>query len=147
MKHKDRIIQLHKEGKSYTQIANELGCSKGTIAYHVGTGQKDKTLQRRRDRRNKIRKYIQEFKQSKGCMDCKEDYPYYVLEFDHREGEEKLFNISRATGIVNLSEVIKEIDKCDVVCSNCHKVRTWKRSTLDKGSGDVLDLQQQYLES
>ena len=126
MKHKDEILRLRSEGRSYNEIQKELGCSKGTISYHLGVGQKDKTLNRQKDNRNNIRKYIQEYKQLKGCKDCKENYPYWILEFDHL-GDKK-FNISSArTSVTSIEEVIKEIEKCEVVCANCHKNRTYSR--------------------
>lgn len=43
MKHRDKILELRKQGKSYNQIANELGCAKSTVCFHCGNGQKIKT--------------------------------------------------------------------------------------------------------
>jgi len=48
---KDDILKLRGEGLSYRQIEYRLGCSKGTIAYHCGAGQKAKVLGRTRKRR------------------------------------------------------------------------------------------------
>lgn len=45
---KSKILELSAQGKTYTQIQKELGCSKGTIAYHLGAGQKEKTRSRSR---------------------------------------------------------------------------------------------------
>ena len=58
------------------------------------------------------------------CMDCGERYPSPVMEFDHVRGE-KRFNIADA-GSSGRSEagVLREIRKCDVVCANCHRMRT-----------------------
>lgn len=39
---KPQILKLKSEGKTYNQIQTELGCSKGTISYHLGAGQKEK---------------------------------------------------------------------------------------------------------
>lgn len=50
---KEKILQLRKEGKSYREIQKETGCSKGTIAYHCGKGQKEKTRNRVRTMREK----------------------------------------------------------------------------------------------
>lgn len=50
---KDQILSLRQLGKTYDEIRNELGCSKGTIAYHLGDGQKDKTYNRRKLSRSK----------------------------------------------------------------------------------------------
>ena len=35
---KEEILRLRQEGKTYTQIQDILGCSKGTISYHCGEG-------------------------------------------------------------------------------------------------------------
>lgn len=42
MKVKEKIIELRNLGYSYNKIAKETGCSKGTISYHCGEGQKEK---------------------------------------------------------------------------------------------------------
>ncbi len=58
------IIRLRKEGKTYTQIQNILDCSKGTIAYHCSSGQKQKTKNRNArhsTRRGALYKKIQGF--------------------------------------------------------------------------------------
>lgn len=48
---KDEILKLRIEGKSYNKISELLGCSKGTISYHCGVGQKAKNNIRRRKSR------------------------------------------------------------------------------------------------
>lgn len=127
MKYKNEIINLYAEGKSYRQIQAILGCSKGTIAYHLGAGQKEKTLSRQRDRRGEIKKLIQEIKQNSICTDCKEDYPYWMMDFDHLGN--KSFDISKSHDYTQDIEMIKlEIEKCEVVCANCHRNRTHMRS-------------------
>ena len=138
---KEEIFALHKGGKSYRQIQKELGCSKGTIAYHLGTGQKEKVLKSVRQRRSVIRSYINLYKQERGCMDCKEMYPYWMLEFDHLS--DKKFNISGYRKKTNSLETIKaEIAKCEVVCSNCHRIRTFARN-ITSGT-DVMDISEFY---
>lgn len=67
------------------------------------------------------------------CMDCGIKDPR-VLEFDHRLNENKKFDISRAvSGSTRSWNLIKqEIDKCDIVCSNCHKIRTMTRGNYKR---------------
>lgn len=63
---------------------------------------------------------------SKPCADCGVQYPFYVMDFDHREDVEKTFalnSIQRKT----IKAILREIEKCDVVCSNCHRKRTYAR--------------------
>ena len=43
---KEKILELRKEGKSYNQIVEILGCSKSTVSYYCGNGQKEKTKKR-----------------------------------------------------------------------------------------------------
>jgi len=43
---KEKILELRNEGKSYREIQKILGCSKSTISYHCGNGQKEKTKNR-----------------------------------------------------------------------------------------------------
>ena len=51
---KEEILKLRDEGKTYNQIKLILGCSKSTISYHLGEGQKDKTKKRIKKRRENI---------------------------------------------------------------------------------------------
>lgn len=48
---KNKILELRSQGHSYNYIENALGCSKGTISFHCGTGQKEKSLARNNKRR------------------------------------------------------------------------------------------------
>ncbi|TXG80061.1 MAG: hypothetical protein E6R13_08775 [Spirochaetes bacterium] len=51
---KEEILKLREEGKSYNEIKELLGCSKSTISYHCGVGQKEKTVKRQNKRRENI---------------------------------------------------------------------------------------------
>jgi 5-methylcytosine-specific restriction endonuclease McrA len=53
MKVKDKILELRALGYSYKKIQDEIKCSKGTIAYHCGEGQKEKYAKRRKSNRSK----------------------------------------------------------------------------------------------
>jgi len=123
----EQIQSLYSEGMSYRKIQDELGCSKGTISYYLGQGQKEKTAQRQRDRRGEIKILLQEYKQNSICADCKEDYPYWILQFDHLSDKE--FGLSGVWAVTtDLDRIKKEIEKCEVVCANCHADRTHLRA-------------------
>lgn len=62
---------------------------------------------------------------SKPCLDCGNVFPPCAMDFDHVRGEKK-FNISKS-GLWKWKYVLEEIEKCDLVCSNCHRIRTLKR--------------------
>ncbi len=59
------------------------------------------------------------------CMDCGGSFPPYVMDFDHRRGVKK-FNVSLAYAKA-WSDVLVEMKKCDIVCANCHRIRTHKK--------------------
>lgn len=123
----DKILELRSEGKTYNEIKSITGASKGTISYWLGVGQKEKTRQRTRDTRGQVRKFVQELKQSTPCADCGDNYPYWIMEFDHI-GDNKSFEIGRATRTTGSMQKIKEeIAKCEIVCANCHRNRTFTR--------------------
>lgn len=70
---------------------------------------------------------VQELKKNP-CMDCQLNWPYYVMQFDHRPGEHKLFNIHTYRSNRRSDKVLlAEIAKCDLVCANCHAIRTHER--------------------
>jgi len=54
-------------------------------------------------------------------------YPWFMLDFDHIKGE-KLFNLSEAVvDKTSMDKLICEMLKCEVVCANCHRIRTFSR--------------------
>lgn len=73
----------------------------------------------------KRREFLRQVK-SRPCVDCGIQYPYYVMDFDHRDGEKKSFEMNRVN-YVTMRAIKQEIEKCDVVCSNCHRERTYRR--------------------
>lgn len=56
------------------------------------------------------------------CHDCKNNYPAVAMDFDHVLGI-KLYNISDMWNSSE-KELFEEINKCDIVCANCHRIRT-----------------------
>lgn len=63
---------------------------------------------------------------SRRCADCGIQYPYYVMDFDHRDGNLKRFGLNSVDRVTKRA-ILPEIAKCYVVCSNCHRERTHRR--------------------
>lgn len=77
--------------------------------------------------RTKQRDFIRKFKEGKPCTDCGNTYPHYVMDFDHLPQFKKSFSIA-SEGFYRSEEVLlKEFAKCEIVCANCHRERTWQR--------------------
>jgi hypothetical protein len=56
------------------------------------------------------------------------EYPYYVRQFDHRNGDEKLYAIAYlAKKGYALGRLRSAIDKYHIVCANCHAERSHQR--------------------
>lgn len=60
------------------------------------------------------------------CADCGNSYPPECMDFDHKDPLTKAFHIGNALS-KRLSTIIAEIEKCEVVCANCHRIRTYRR--------------------
>lgn len=71
------------------------------------------------------KKFLASAKIASGCVDCGLWGPDELLSFDHVRGE-KIISIGSQWD-VSLERVKEEISKCDVVCLNCHAIRTNKR--------------------
>jgi hypothetical protein len=68
---------------------------------------------------------IQSFKDTP-CMDCGNKFPPECMDFDHRGDDTKINDVSSMT-TCSISKILEEIAKCDIVCSNCHRIRTEQR--------------------
>ena len=63
------------------------------------------------------------------CADCGKRFPECAMDFDHRDGESKSFAIGAARWR-SIEQLLAEMAKCDLVCANCHRVRTRLRSFI-----------------
>ena len=81
------------------------------------------------DRTTKVA--IRSYKENHPCSDCSKSYPWFVMEFDHvPERGKKTIDISCALqSRWKFERILKEIEKCDVVCANCHRIRTFSHSS------------------
>jgi hypothetical protein len=87
---------------------------------------KARATAQRRDRKVAARAIIKAAKDVP-CADCGLRYPSYVMQFDHVRGV-KEFDVATFTATNRpLSHLHREIAKCEVVCGNCHAIRTHRR--------------------
>lgn len=77
--------------------------------------------------RKRNAQFVWNYLKENPCIECGENDPV-VLEFDHRDKEDKILEISQMVLNGNSLKKIKdEIDKCDVLCANCHRRKTAKQ--------------------
>lgn len=63
---------------------------------------------------------------SQPCTSCGNTYPWYIMQFDHRDRSEKANTVSKLFNRgARWEDVLAEIDKCDLVCPNCHAIKTY----------------------
>lgn len=76
---KEKILELRNEGKSYNEIKSILGCSKSTISFHCGEGQKEKSrIRTRKLRKDILARKLESFKHKKTTT--------AIRDFQRREG-------------------------------------------------------------
>ena len=76
------------------------------------------------NRRREITQWLYEQKEKikMSCSICGEDR-FPTLDFHHRDSSEKEYNIgSMAHRGLSKENILKEIEKCDILCSNCHRI-------------------------
>jgi hypothetical protein len=79
-----------------------------------------------KDRRQTIKAEVDELKLFLGCADCGYRERACALDFDHTS-DDKMANVARLITNSTRARVFQEIDKCEVVCANCHRGRTEDR--------------------
>lgn len=96
--------------------------------YRTTPKEKERLYGKNKERRTALRAEIHNRKDVP-CADCLQLYPYYVMDFDHQS--DKKFHIATAVSRgASLVEILREIEKCEVVCANCHRVRTHQDKDL-----------------
>lgn len=79
-------------------------------------------------RKNEISQMVRDLKHMKPCVDCGVSYPYYIMDYDHLPGEDKKLEVSNIYRRMWGDErIMEEISKCELVCANCHRERTFSR--------------------
>ncbi|MFN8518089.1 MAG: hypothetical protein U0667_01580 [Chloroflexota bacterium] len=67
------------------------------------------------------------------CADCGLRFPACAMDFDHRVGTVKRQAVSRMIGRAGTDTILVEVAKCDIVCANCHRDRTFRRRGQSSG--------------
>jgi hypothetical protein len=113
----------------------QASCRECNKAYHYANWDRHMAQIRARTKRvrQQAREFVVDYLRSHPCVDCGEA-DIVVLEFDHLRDKEA--NVSEYVRMGQLSRALAEIEKCEVVCANCHRRRTstragWYRSRVE----------------
>lgn len=171
---KEKILNLKREGKTYNEIKDILGCSISTISYHcnnngLGTNmnlddnlikeiknfykthtieetinkfnvskttilkycdnkrikltkeeQKKRNVIYVQNRRKKLKEMAISYKGGT-CQECGYHKCVYALEFHHLDPTQKDFGIGTKGYTRSWEKVKEELDKCAMLCANCHR--------------------------
>lgn len=79
---------------------------------------KDKYIQKAKLNREKFRKWFIEFKSKLKCKNCGENR-HWVLDFHHKKNKD--VEVSKLVGNCSKKRILEEINKCEVLCANCHR--------------------------
>jgi hypothetical protein len=102
---------------------NKIGAKKNKLTGRPRISRIKYTLQKR--------ELLRKFK-DKPCVDCGKSFPYYCMDTDHRDGSNKLFTISNGvSGTVSIRRFKRELEKCDVRCAICHRLKTHVQLTTE----------------
>jgi hypothetical protein len=87
-----------------------------------------------RSRYQAKREMVDAHKLAAGCVDCGYKAHPAALQYDHIVAGGKSRDISlMVTSGASIQEIMAEIDKCEVVCANCHAIRTHTRGYPGNG--------------
>ena len=86
---------------------------------------KDTQYKRIQDRKNRIRDEVRAYKESHPCADCNNFFKHYILDFNHLDPSTKLYNVAELMNNGSIKKVWEEIAKCNLLCANCHRERTY----------------------
>lgn len=135
----DKELKFFNKNKTKKDGLNNLCCecskNRSKKYYSENVEHHKKVIIKRKEsllieNRNKVFDYLIKHP----CIDCDEANPI-VLDFDHKDENEKDFNISKMVGNgYSWSTIKKEITKCDIRCANCHRKRTAIQFNWYKGT-------------
>lgn len=82
----------------------------------------------RRARKDNLKKWFKNTFKNNPCVDCKQKFPSCCMDFDHKDGTIKINTLATLVGHGYSKEsILEEVNKCDLICANCHRIRTEAR--------------------
>lgn len=99
-----------------TKKLTEFYKNGSTLHSWCKTCNKENTITRQRNLKKKCVEYL-----GGKCASCKGVYHPAVYDFHHKDPDKKDFSLSKRS-TTNFQNIVKELDKCLLLCSNCHRI-------------------------
>ena len=115
--------------KNLTYQSNCRECQKKYRKSHY-LNNKKKYIDKAKVFTQSIIEWFIEYKKTLKCKECNESR-YWVLDFHHRDPKEKDIEVSSLIRKGNKNKILEEVEKCDVLCSNCHRDLHFKQNNAD----------------
>ncbi len=135
MSYKEDILRLRAEGKSYAEISQELGCSKGTVAYYLkevpqSLVKEVKMSPKNTEYSDKVLNYIDNYKVKRPCLDCGQYLHHSQMDFVDESLESQIVNsvVDQET----YEEAKRQITQLKFLCSNCNRLHKFKEANKGK---------------
>ena len=95
---------------------------------------KEYYIKKAKESKSKVREQYDDYKKNLKCEICGENHPA-TLDFHHKEPNEKKIIISESIFRWSWNSIKREIDKCSVLCANCHRKLHYKEKMAGGGQG------------
>jgi len=126
---REKVIDLKLKGYSNPKISKLLNIGISTVRWHYDENFRNTNRQWKTKKRNDILYKLKSLKGNK-CELCGYDKCQSALHFHHKNPAEKLFEISDKPLHKSHQILLDEIDKCQLLCANCHAEITWPDSHI-----------------
>ena len=129
---KQDIINLRNEGKSFSEIQSILGCSKGTISYHlksVESTEKDQTVTQSTPEvlskfQLKALTYLENYKLQRPCVKCSQYL--HSSQLDPVDNVDVDVIIGKVVDAETLQDSKQKLSQLKFICANCDRLRQFK---------------------
>lgn len=131
MSYKEDILRLRAEGKTYGEISDILGCSKGTVAYYLKeTTSNDVIHTESNAYQDKVIAYIENYKIKRPCISCSQYL--HPSQLDPLSSEDVNSIVLLVTDKETLEESKRKISQLKFICANCDRLRVFREANKGK---------------
>ena len=114
------VDQYNKKSSSKDGLSTYCkDCNKEKLKEHYNSN-KDYYHNKSKDYSKKLQNWLEDYKKDFKCLKCGE-HRHWVLDFHHREPSQKENTVSTMLRTSSRQKILEEIEKCDILCSNCHR--------------------------